>query len=101
MSEQMERLLKNYNVTTEKQLLREIAKEYSRETGEKFTVRDAELMLDGMLEAEYQRIEGGYYDKKQECLICSIWLDKNQDDMERSWCAECLAEEIKTGMEEN
>ena len=93
MSEQMERLLKNYKVTTEKQLLREIAKEYSRETGEKFTVRDAELMLDGMLEAEYQRIEGGYYDKKLECLICSIWLDKDRDDMERYRCAECLAEE--------
>lgn len=60
-SPQMASLKRRYRVTTKRALLRAIADEYTRETGEKYTLRDADLILDGMLEAEYQRIEGGAY----------------------------------------
>jgi hypothetical protein len=59
----MNNLMTRYGVTTERSLLHAIAQEYTRETPERHTIRDAELMLDGMLEAEYQRIEGGAYDE--------------------------------------
>jgi hypothetical protein len=73
----MASLMKKYNVTTERALLQAIADDYNRECfdpedttfkwdetkqdydevpAEPFTVRDAELMLDGMLEAEYQKL---------------------------------------------
>lgn len=59
----MNNLKQRYGVTTQRDLLRAIRDEYARETGEPYTLFDAELMLDGMLEAEYQRIEGGAYDR--------------------------------------
>jgi hypothetical protein len=62
ISPQESRLLDRYGVTTRRDLIRAIRDEYSRETGERYTLRDAELMLDGMMEAEYQRIAGGAYD---------------------------------------
>ena len=55
----MKSLMAKYGVTTQRDLLRKIAAEYTQETGERFTQADAAVMLDGMLEAEYQRIEGG------------------------------------------
>jgi hypothetical protein len=57
-SPQMKRLMASYGVTTRADLCKAIRDEYTRETGEKHTVRDAELMLDGMLEAMFQRMEG-------------------------------------------
>jgi hypothetical protein len=65
VSRQMLNLLGRYGAANERQLLRAIAKEYTEETGERHTLRDAEALLDGMLEAEYQRIEGGAYDKPE------------------------------------
>jgi hypothetical protein len=59
----MSSLMAQYGVTTERALTRAIAAEYTRETGERWTIADAALLLDGMLEAEYQRIEGGAYDR--------------------------------------
>ena len=58
LSAQMARLLYRYSVRTEAELVRAIRDEHIRETGERFTLLDAELMLDGMLEAEYQRLNG-------------------------------------------
>ena len=55
-SPQMASLMRRYHVTNQRALLRAIAAEYSEETGERFTQFDASLMLDGMLEAEYQRL---------------------------------------------
>ena len=63
MSQQMENLLKRYNVTTEKELIKKIAKEWTEETGVRTPLYIAEIYLDQMLEAEYQRIEGGAYDR--------------------------------------
>jgi hypothetical protein len=60
----MTSLMRRYHVTTERALLRAIRDDWTTNTGERYTLRDAELMLDGMLEAEYQRIEGGAYDKE-------------------------------------
>jgi len=57
-SPQMTGLMGRYGVTTQAALLRAVRDEWTRETGERYTIRDAELMLDGMLEAEYQRLEG-------------------------------------------
>lgn len=83
VSAQMARLMTSYGVTTRAALLRAVRDESIEETwtpgereevldwetGEyrtravpKPTIRDAELALDGMLEATYQRIEGGAYD---------------------------------------
>lgn len=67
-SPQMQNLLNRYGVATEPALLQAIADELNEECwdpadGEDpFTAADAGLMLDGMLEAEYQRIAGGAYD---------------------------------------
>jgi hypothetical protein len=59
-SPQMRSLLKRYGVTTERALIRAIRDEYNRECvedgEEKYTLFTAELMLDEMLEAEYQRL---------------------------------------------
>lgn len=62
MSEQLDNLLRGYGVTTERELVLAIQREYAGETGEEVTIADAEVILDGMLEAEYQRIAGGAYD---------------------------------------
>jgi hypothetical protein len=62
VSEQMANLRARYKVRNEKELIRAIRAEYERETGERFTLRDAAVILDQMLEAEYQRIAGGAYD---------------------------------------
>lgn len=59
-------VMARYQVTTERALLRAIAAEFTRETGERYTIADAGLMLDGMLEAEYQRLAGGAYDRAPE-----------------------------------
>ena len=61
-SPQMASLQARYGAATKAGLLRAIRDDYNRECGEGFTIRDAEMMLDGMLEAEYQRIAGGAYD---------------------------------------
>lgn len=58
-SEQMRSLLARYGVRSENGLVRKIRDEYERETGERPIRVVAEVILDGMLEAEYQRIEGG------------------------------------------
>ena len=58
----MENLLRRYGVENERDLLKAIAKEWTEETGVRYTLDDANFLLDGMLEAEYQRIEGGAYD---------------------------------------
>ncbi|MGV0985053.1 MAG: hypothetical protein ACOYB2_10890 [Limnohabitans sp.] len=60
--DQMQSLKAQYGVTTKRDLVRAIADEFALETGERRSVVMAEVMLDGMLEAEYQRIEGGAYD---------------------------------------
>jgi hypothetical protein len=69
-SEQLIRLLARYGVRTQRELLRAIRDEYTVETGERYTLLDAELMLDGMLEAEYQRIAGGAYEPHRESCYC-------------------------------
>jgi hypothetical protein len=61
-SPQMVNLLRRYRVKTEKELIRAIRNEWSEETGTRYTEADAAVILDQMLEAEYQRIEGGAYD---------------------------------------
>lgn len=61
-SQQMRNLKRQYNVKTEEELLRAVQVEWSEETGEYVTPREAEVILDHLLEAEYQRIEGGAYD---------------------------------------
>jgi hypothetical protein len=61
-SPQMANLLKRYRVRTEKELIRMIRNEYLEETGS-CTLLEAEGLLEQMLEAEYQRIEGGAYDR--------------------------------------
>jgi hypothetical protein len=60
-SPQMAKLLERYKVTSEKALIKAIRDEYREETGS-CTLVEASYLLDGMLEAEYQRIEGGAYD---------------------------------------
>jgi hypothetical protein len=60
----MRRLLDRYEVTTQRALIRAIRDELIEETweegdGPKPTLLTAELMLDGMLDAEYERIAGG------------------------------------------
>jgi hypothetical protein len=77
VSKQVDRVMAQYGVTTEKALIRAVRDEYTRETGERFTLRDAELMLDGMYEAEYQRIAGGAY-------VC----DYHSDSMGWDACAD-------------
>lgn len=61
-SQQMTNLLTRYGVTTERNLIRAIRDEYATETGVRYTLAEAAVILDHMLEAEYQRIEGGAYD---------------------------------------
>lgn len=61
-SPQMQRLMASYGVTSERALIRAIRDELIEETwepgdGPKPTLRDAELQLDGMLEATYQRMQ--------------------------------------------
>jgi hypothetical protein len=60
-SQQMANLLKRYHVTTEKELIKAIRDEFTIETGHKYGLQEASILLDQMLEAEYQRIEGGAY----------------------------------------
>ena len=64
MSEQMRRLLDRYDVMSEQMLLVAIRKEYEQETGEKYSEAEIMVILDRMLEAEYQRIAGGAYDEE-------------------------------------
>lgn len=56
-SPQMQLMLDRYGVTTKRALLAAIAREYTVETGSRFSQRDAELILDGMLESAYQRMQ--------------------------------------------
>lgn len=64
MSEQMNNLLRRFGVTTEEALLEAIAQDDAENTD--LSIEDARLIapvvLDRMLEAEYQRIEGGAYE---------------------------------------
>lgn len=60
-SQQVTNVMARYQVTTKAALLRAVRDELNEECwepgdGPKFTVKDAELRLDGMYEAEYQRI---------------------------------------------
>lgn len=64
MSEQMRRLLDRYDVMSEQMLLVAIRKEYEQETGEQYSETEIMVILDRMLEAEYQRIAGGAYDEE-------------------------------------
>lgn len=64
MSEQMRRLLDRYDVTNEQDLLIAIRKDYEQETGEQYSETEIMVILDRMLEAEYQRIAGGAYDEE-------------------------------------
>lgn len=63
-SPQMQNLLRRYGVETEEALLEAIAQDQATET--ESDIEDmraiADVLLDRMLEAEYQRIEGGAYD---------------------------------------
>ena len=65
-SPQLQNIFKRYGVTTMKDLRVAVAKEYSEmflDPGEKpFRPSDMDSTIDQMLEAEYQRIEGGAYD---------------------------------------
>lgn len=61
-SEQLRHLIHRYGVDTDAQLLRAIQKGEEVETGERPSKVVAEVILDRMLEAEYQRIAGGAYD---------------------------------------
>src|SRR5512140_1761256 len=68
LSEQTQSLMARYGVTTRDALLRAVRDEMNTECwqpgdGPRFTIRDAELSLGPMLEAEYQRIAGGAYDE--------------------------------------
>ena len=66
-SQQMTNLLKRYGVTTERALLQAIADEFTEmccDPGdEPFEAKYMGATLDEMLEAEYQRIAGGAYDR--------------------------------------
>jgi hypothetical protein len=66
-SPQVQSVYDQYGVRTMPELLRAVRDEYALETGEPFTLRDADLMLDGMFEAEFQKIEGGAYDRCSDC----------------------------------
>lgn len=86
MSEQMDRLMRRYSVTTEQELIRAIAEEYTVETGEFHSLADAELMLDGMLEAEYQKIAGGEATKavrEQARIVTSTVIERYGDALTR------------------
>jgi hypothetical protein len=56
-SDQMLSLMRKYRVENVPDLLAAIAAEYTEETGEVHTTEDAAVMLDGMLEAEYQILQ--------------------------------------------
>jgi hypothetical protein len=58
-SEQLRNLIKRYSVDTEKQLAKAIGKGIATETGAPRDAKLDDIFLDQMLEAEYQRIEGG------------------------------------------
>jgi hypothetical protein len=58
----MQNLLKQYGVTDVFALIEAIRDEYARETDERPDIYTAQVILDQMLDAEYQRIEGGAYD---------------------------------------
>ena len=64
-SPQMVNLMRRYRVTSQAALVRAIRDEYTAETcepGERpVSLATAEVILDRMLEAEYQRIAGGAY----------------------------------------
>jgi hypothetical protein len=66
VSPQMQNLLRRYDVANERALNKAVREEYARETGERFSVAVADVLIDQMLEAEYQRIEGGAYDKEDK-----------------------------------
>jgi hypothetical protein len=65
-SEQLTRLLARYKVDNIMDLLRAIKKEYREETGAHLNYAEVDVILDQMLEAEYQRIAGGAYDTQGE-----------------------------------
>jgi hypothetical protein len=62
VSPQMAALLARYEVVDEAALLKAIAAEERKETGSRVSKDVAQVLLDRMLEAEYQRIEGGAYE---------------------------------------
>ena len=69
-SPQLQNLMKRFGVTTRKDLLQAIADDFTDNCcdpgDEPFRAEDMEPALDQMLEAEYQRIEGGAYDAEYE-----------------------------------
>jgi hypothetical protein len=71
----MVNLMRRYRVTTRAALVRAIRDNYTAETcepGERpVSLATAEVLLDRLLEAEYQRIAGGVYDRPIERLELS------------------------------
>jgi hypothetical protein len=70
ISRQLQNMFIRYGVDSEKELLQRLAEEYTEMTLDPgdppYRARDMEAILDQMLEAEYQRIEGGAYDPINE-----------------------------------
>lgn len=65
-SPQMQKLLQDYKVSTEEDLVEAIRAEWSEECGVDFDTLDAELILDGILEATYQRMGSFGYREEQQ-----------------------------------
>ncbi len=61
-SEQLIRLMARYGVSTEVALLRAIRDDEADMTGYRMSLSAAAVVMDRMLEAEYQRGESGAYD---------------------------------------
>ena len=66
-SPQMARLMASYGVLTERELVKAIRDAWSFETGSRFTLRDAEAILDQELEATYQRMQA---EDSYHCPVC-------------------------------
>lgn len=73
-SQQLTNLMQRFGVTTRKDLLQAIADDYTDNCcdpgDEPFRAEDMEPTLDEMLEAEYQRIEGG---------ACDLLIEEQND----------------------
>lgn len=58
-SPQMTRLMVSYGVATERDLVRAIARESTEMTGVRTSLVTASIILDGMLDATYERMASG------------------------------------------
>ena len=88
MSAQMTALKAQYGVSTQRALVQAIADEFARETGERRSVRTAEVLLDGMLEAEYQKIEGGAYDPIELVMVAPTMTPVTKAEFDAAWDAD-------------